>query len=135
MIAAPPITPSLPGPAPDRAGRAMGWVWWIARVWSIASVALVVLFIVGERSLPASQVEWLDFLFFPAGVCAGLCLAWWREGLGGSVAVGSLVVFYLVHFLTSGTFPKGLAWLLFAAPGPLFLLCWIRSQRGEAAVP
>ena len=135
MTAASAGTPSPPGPTEHATGRALRRLRGIARVWSIVSVTLVVLFIVGERSLPASQVEWLDFLFFPLGVCVGLCLGWRPEGLGGSVAVGSFAVFYLVHFLTSGAFPKGLAWLLFAAPGPLFLLCWIRSQRGEAAVP
>lgn len=108
---------------------------WAARVWAVASIGLILAFIVGEGLHP-SQIkprEWVGLLFFPVGVCAGMVLAWWREGLGGSITVGSLLVFYLVHRVTAGTFPKGWAWLAFAAPGFLFLLTWYRSRKGARA--
>ncbi len=108
---------------------------WTARVWTVASIGLILAFIVGE-GFSASQIEpreWVGLLFFPVGICAGMILAWWREGLGGSITVGSLLVFYVIHRATAGTFPKGWAWLAFAAPGLLFLLCWYRS-RGRSGV-
>jgi hypothetical protein len=134
-MTAPPGALSPPCPTEGVPGRGLYRLRWIARLWSVASVTLVLLFIVGERSLPATPAEWLHFVFFPFGVCVGLCLGWRREGLGGLIAVASLVTFYLVTFLTSGTFPRGLAWLVFAAPGPLYLISWAGSHRGRAAVP
>jgi hypothetical protein len=108
---------------------------WTARVWSVASVALVLAFIVGEGVKPSGPSEWLGFLFFPLGISVGMILAWWKEGLGGSITVGSLLTFYVVHRTTAGTFPKGWAWLAFAAPGFLFLLSshWSRRPRIGAA--
>jgi hypothetical protein len=101
---------------------------WIARVWAVASVVLVLSFIIAGPSLPGKPVEWLGFLFFPTGVCFGIMLAWWREGPGGMIAVGSLAAFYMTHLITAGTLPPGWAWILFAAPGFLFLYCWYRSR-------
>ena len=101
---------------------------WIARSWSIASIALVLISMVLERTHPGTPAEWVGFVFFPVGVSVGMVLAWRWEGLGGSVAVGCLLVFYVIHLITAGMFPRGLGWLLFAAPGFLFLLCWRVSR-------
>jgi hypothetical protein len=108
---------------------------WLARAWAAVSIGLIALLFVGEGFRP-SQVntrEWVGLLFFPVGVCAGMILAWWREGLGGGITVASLLAFYTVHLVTTGTLPSGWAWLVFAAPGFLFLLCWRRS-RGTGEV-
>jgi hypothetical protein len=105
---------------------------WTARVWAIASIGLILAFLVGEGFHP-SQVrarEWLGLLFFPVGICAGMVLAWWKEGLGGAITVLSLVAFYGIHLATAGTFPRGWAWWVFAAPGFLFLLSWQQSRAG-----
>ena len=102
---------------------------WTARVWSVASVGLVLAFIVGEGNNPSGPNEWLGFLLFPVGISVGMILAWWKEGLGGSITVGSLLAFYVVRLTTAGTFPKGWAWLAFAAPGFLFLLSSHVSRR------
>ena len=102
---------------------------WIARSWAVAGIALVLVSMVLERTHPGTPTEWLGFVFFPIGVSAGVILAWWREGLGGSVAVASLFVFYVVHLVTVGAFPAGLGWLAFAAPGFLFLVCWHGSRE------
>ena len=51
---------------------------WTARVWAVGSIGLILAFIIGEGFNP-SQVkatEWLGLLFFPAGICAGMILAW-----------------------------------------------------------
>lgn len=94
---------------------------WTARAWSVAAIALVVAFIVGERSNPSTVNEWIGFLFFPSGICAGMALAWRSEWVGGAVTVASFVAFYVFRFVTAGAFPAGWAWLVFAAPGFLFL--------------
>ncbi len=102
---------------------------WSARIWALVSIVLILAFLVGEGFHP-SQIkpdEWLGLLFFPVGICAGMILAWWREDLGGAITVGSLVIFYLIHLATAGTFPKGWAFSVFAAPGFLFLISWLRS--------
>jgi hypothetical protein len=97
---------------------------WAARAGAVASIGLLLGFVVGEGLYPSKANEWLGLLFFPVGICAGMVLAWWREGLGGSITVGSLLIFYVIHYVTAGVLPEGWAWPLFAAPGFLFLLCW-----------
>jgi hypothetical protein len=58
-----------------------------------------------------------------------MILAWWREGLGGGITVGSLVAFYALHTATAGSLPRGWAWVVLAVPGFLFLWCWQRSRK------
>jgi hypothetical protein len=103
----------------------------IARTWSIVTIILVLAFIIGEGFNPKllTPTEWLGFIFFPVGICFGLVIAWWKEGLGAIIVVASLIVFYIVNFATAGTFPKGWAWEVFAAPGFLFALCWYQSRK------
>jgi hypothetical protein len=108
---------------------------WTGRVWSLASVALLLAFIIGE-GVAFSKFrpnELLMFLLFPVGISVGMILAWWKEGLGGAVTIGSLLAFYLVSLMTSGRFPKGWAWFVFAAPGLLFLLSFWLSRRSRPA--
>ena len=103
---------------------------WSARVWSILAVGVVLLFAFGE-GLNLSHFtarELLLFLFFPFGVALGMALAWRWEGLGGFVTVASLAAFYLANRLTSSSFPRGFAFLVLAAPGFLFLLCWLWTR-------
>jgi hypothetical protein len=103
---------------------------WLARVWSLASVTLVALFVIGEGFDPSELTpdEWLGFAFFPFGISLGMLLAWRREGLGGAITTGCLLAFYAVHRATAGSFPRGWAWFVFAAPGMLFLLCWLLAR-------
>jgi hypothetical protein len=115
----------------DRRNSLIQAIRWTCRALAAISVGLILAFLVGEGFRP-SQVDagdWLGLLFFPAGICCGMVLAWWREGLGGIITVGSLLMFYVVHYATSGTFPKGWAWLAFSAPGVLFLLSWRLSRN------
>jgi hypothetical protein len=97
---------------------------WIARVWSIFSIALLLGFIVGEGVNPTTRGQLLGLLFFPFGISVGMIIGWWREGIGGIMTVGSLLVFYAIHLATAGALPRGWAWIAFAAPGFLFLLYW-----------
>jgi hypothetical protein len=104
---------------------------WTARILTIVSIGLVLLFIVGEGFNPTKikPREWLGLLFFPVGISVGMILAWWKEGLGGSITVGSLCMFYMIDFATTNRFPNGWAWFAFAAPGFLFILCWYLMRR------
>ena len=104
---------------------------WIARTWSIVTIVLVFAFIIGEGFNPKQLVltEWFGFIFFPVGICLGLIVAWWKEGLGAIIVVSSLLAFYIVNFATAGTFPKGWAWEAFTFPGFLFAFCWYRSRN------
>ncbi|MFH0964184.1 MAG: hypothetical protein V2A58_09240 [Planctomycetota bacterium] len=104
---------------------------WLARIGSIASALVIALFFVGEGFIPADVAarEWLGLLFFPVGVLAGMALAWWREALGGALAVASLLAFYFLYgLLLTGGFPRGGAFLLLASPGLLFLLYGLLSH-------
>ncbi|MEW6131220.1 MAG: hypothetical protein AB1757_29595 [Acidobacteriota bacterium] len=103
------------------------WLRWTARIWSVMSVVLLFLFFIGEGIQPAkiTPKEWVGLLFFPVGVVIGLMIAWRREGLGGLITVSSLAAFYFIYeWLLSGSFPKGWAFLMFAAPGFIYLLVW-----------
>ena len=103
-------------------------------MWSVASIGLILAFLVGEGFHP-SQIkahEWLGLIFFPLGITVGMVLAWWREGLGGAITVASLAVFYVIHIATSGALP-GLAFLVFAMPGFLFLACWAMARSAPAS--
>lgn len=105
---------------------------WIARVWSIASLGLILLFIIGEGINPTTVSEGVGLLFFPFGISVGMILAWWWEGLGGIITTGSLLIFYAFHLATAGRFPTGWAWLAFAAPGFLFLISAYLSRSARA---
>ena len=111
------------------------YIRWTARIWSIVSIGLVLAFLVGEGFDPAKfkATEWLGFLCFPVGISVGMILAWWREGFGGIITVVSLLTFYIINLATTGILPKGWAWLVFAAPGFLFLVCWYWSRKAKTA--
>lgn len=112
----------------DNGGLAQFTIRWVARVWSIVTVVLVVLFLVGESFNPRG-IQWIDLLLFPSGVCAGMVVAWLREGLGGCITVACLAGFYGLHLMTAGSFPTGWTFLAFAGPGFLFLLSWMLWRR------
>ena len=105
---------------------------WVARIWSLASIAFVLFFVFGEglsgHGARPTATEWIGLAFWPGGVVAGLVVAWFRKGLGGSIAMGSLIAFYVWNLLERGTFPGGPYFLLVAAPGILFLLSSLLSR-------
>jgi hypothetical protein len=93
-------------------------------------MGVVLLFAFGE-GLNLSHFtarELVLFAFFPIGVCLGMALAWRWEGFGGGLTVASLAAFYLAQRLTSSSFPRGFAFVALAAPGFLFLLCWLWAR-------
>lgn len=96
---------------------------WVARAAGLASGLLLGLFLFGgQEHLRPTAAEAVGMLFFPFGVAAGFAVAWWRDGLGGLVSVGSLGLFYLWLFARAGQVPTTPYFLLFAAPGFLHLI-------------
>ena len=103
---------------------------WSARVLSVLAIGVLLVFAFGE-GLNLSQFtarELVLFVFFPLGVCLGMAVAWRWEGVGGGLTVASLAAFYLVNRLSSSHFPRGFAFVAFAAPGFLFLVCWLWTR-------
>ena len=108
---------------------------WVARVLSLASIAFVLAFIIGEGCNPATFAarELALFVFFPVGLCAGLVVAWFTELIGGVVVVVSLAGFYAVHLAASGAWPRGPWFAVLALPGLLFVVCGILRRRGPSS--
>lgn len=106
-----------------------------ARIWSLASIVFVLAFLLGEGlSGPDGRptaAEWIGLALWPGGVVVGLVVAWFRKGLGGAVAIGSLIAFYAWHLVERGTFPRGPYFLLVAAPGVMFLLSSLLSRATQ----
>lgn len=121
----------------DTDRKAVLFLRWVARVWGTAIVALVVMFALMHAASPdapgPTAREWVGLLFFPAGLCVGLVLALRWEALGGSIAVGSFLVFYTWMFVTGGRLPSGPYFAVAAAPGVLYLLCRLLSRDGRQA--
>ena len=103
---------------------------WLARIGSVASIILLVLIFLGEPFRPGeiTRNEWAGLLFFPTGVVIGMVLAWWKEGIGSVIAVGSLIGFYLVWGFLLRNHIGGWAFIAFASPGFLFLLHWLLTS-------
>jgi hypothetical protein len=101
---------------------------WSARVWSLVSLTFILLFFVGEfvaewSTFPGlTSREIIQLLLFPIGVGIGLVVSWRSEGVGGAITVLSFLLFYLVDWLATGTWPRGPYFALLAFPGLLFLL-------------
>jgi hypothetical protein len=105
---------------------------WVARIWSLASIVFVLAFLLGDllngaKGQPTSA-EWIGLALWPGGVAVGLVVAWFRRGIGGTVAISCLIAFYFWNLLERGTFPKGPYFFLVAAPGVLFVLSSLLSR-------
>ncbi len=111
-----------------------GTIKWIARIWSILSLAFLLLFFGASifSSGGADTFAFKDvfqFVFFPIGLTIGLIIAWKREGLGGIIAIASIIGFHLQMLITHGKPDFVLFIELLAAPGILFILYWILSRK------
>ena len=122
----------------DRGNVALFLFRWSARLLSIASTGVLLLFLFGEKFEPSKITgrQWLGLIFFPVGIVVGFVVAWWREGLGGAISIASLLVFYLIFvFLMGEGLAEGGWFLVFAVPGFLFLASYAisRSHRFHQA--
>src|SRR5678810_880750 len=102
----------------------------LARVGSIASITLLLMFFVGEgfHPLTISANEWAGLVFFPIGVVIGMVIAWWKEGVGSVLTVASLIGFYMVYGYLLRNHIGGWWFIIFASPGFLFLLHWFLNS-------
>jgi hypothetical protein len=107
---------------------------WIARAASLLSIGTILLFFVGFNPGSVRPREWLGLAFFPAGVVVGMIVAWWKEGLGACITLISLAGLYAVYGWLMGSNVNGLAFIVFASPGLLFLICWLLSKRNFSEV-
>ena len=105
----------------------------LARIGSIASITLLLMLFAEEGLHPAeiSNNEWAGLLFFPIGVVIGMVVAWWKEGVGSAITLGSLLGFYLVWGYLLRNHIGGWWFLVFASPGFFFLLHWLFSGAEE----
>ena len=105
----------------------------LARIGSIASVTLLLMLFFGEGLHPSriTANEWTGLVFFPIGVVIGMLIAWWKEGVGSVVSIGSLLGFYLVWGYLMRNHIGGWWFLIFASPGFLFLLHWLLHEREQ----
>ena len=96
----------------------------LARVGSIASITLLLMIFVGEGFDPSHVTtrQWIGLVFFPIGVIVGMVIAWWKEGLGAAITLGSLLALYVVYGYLMRYHVAGWAFLVFASPGFLFLI-------------
>jgi hypothetical protein len=105
---------------------------WTARIWAFVTIVIVTLLSIGEGVHPAGLAELIGLVLYPLGICIGMVVAWWKEGLGGGITVASLVGFYVLYAVTKGSLPPGWGWFILAVPGFLFMWCWRRSRHPDA---
>jgi hypothetical protein len=70
----------------------------------------------------------VGLFFFPFGVFIGLIIAWRWEGLGGMIAISSIIGFHVTMLISGGSLDINLFIDGVAAPGLLFLGCWFLSR-------
>ena len=107
---------------------------WIARIASLLSIGTISLFFVGFNPGSVRPREWVGLAFFPAGVVIGMIIAWWKEATGALITVVSLAGFYGVYGWALGSNVHGLAFIVFASPGLLFLIVWLLSKSIQPEV-
>jgi hypothetical protein len=108
----------------DESDRFIRALRWIARIAGIALVGIVLLFFIGEGFNPlrlTPHEALMMALFWTALV--GLLVGWRREGLGGALTVGSLLVFGFLEWLKTGSLRQLLPFAIIGLPGLLFLCC------------
>ena len=105
----------------------------LARLGSITSIILLLVLFQAEALNPSKVPprQWFALIFFPIGVIIGMIIAWWKEALGISVTLGSLLAFYFVYGYLLRYHVGGWAFVVFASPAFLFLLHWLLHRAGQ----
>lgn len=108
-----------------------GVIHWTARVVAAAALVVLCLFAVGE-GVGTSVKTPGELALFACVILmmAGLIVGFRHERLGGAVALGGLVLFYLADRVFSGSWPNGPAFgVLFGLPALLFLISGDHAQH------
>ena len=107
-------------------------VLWTARVWGSLILAFVLFFLIaslfGEWGEGLRNPrELLVFLTFPVSTVVGLAIAWRREGLGGLITVGGMIIAFIVRpdLIRNLFFSVGVV-----GPGILYLAYWALTRIG-----
>jgi hypothetical protein len=100
---------------------------WLARIGSLVSYFVMVLYLVGEGFTVSSFTfnDWVGFICFPVGALGGQLVGWWNELVGGIITTVSLLAFYLIYGLLLHIWPTGPAYIVFSIPGFIFLVAGI----------
>jgi hypothetical protein len=119
--------------------RATKWIRWLAR--GIGSVAAAWWLFIGimevvwphtPEASPEASLEGALLAGLMGVAILGTLVAWWREGIGGSILVAGGVALCIFAYVSAGH-NKGFAVLVSGAPflvaGALFLASWQRSRR------
>lgn len=114
-------------------GFPLALIKFLARLGSVTSITLLLLLFQAEALHPSEVPvrQWFALIFFPIGVIIGLIIAWWKEGLGVSFTLGSLLAFYFVYGYLLRYHVAGWAFVAFASPAFLFLLHWLLHRVEE----
>jgi hypothetical protein len=103
---------------------------WTARILGILCLGLFLLFLVGEGGFNPFHLTMIELLMTLCLliVLIGILVAWKKEGWGGAIMVGSIILFYLINFAGSRKFPGGWVFPVLLVPGVLFLICWFLTK-------
>jgi len=104
---------------------------WIARVMGLCVVGLVVVFFIGEGGFNPLRATWHESLQVLSILitCTGLVAAWRWELFGGAMAVGGMLLFYILDFAANGQFPRGWVFGAIGLNGSLFILARLVSTK------
>ena len=98
---------------------------WIARIGSLASVALLAQFVIGSIQagdpLP-TPTEAMGLACFPVGVVVGMLVGWRQPLVGATISLASLSTFYVWIYFVSGKMNVGPYFVLFTLPAFFYLL-------------
>ena len=114
--------------------RAAKWVRWIAR--GIGSLVGGLFLLIGIASAIFDPTPWSLEGAMLAGLVIfavlGILIAWWREGIGGTVVLIGAIALGTFAYVTAG---HNKVWAMLITGGPLlvtgilFLASWWRSTR------
>jgi hypothetical protein len=122
--------------ASDSSDRATNWIRWIAR--GTGSLVAAYWLLIGIASALSEGSPWTLQSAMMAGfviaTVLAVLIAWWREAVGGTIAVICGVALSTFAYVTAGH-SKVLAMLVSGGPllvaGVLFLVSWWRSRRAR----
>ncbi|MCU0688134.1 MAG: hypothetical protein MUE97_00075 [Phycisphaerales bacterium] len=97
---------------------------------SLLTILTIAIFAFGEHGTPTAK-DWVLLAFFPIGLLLGLVLAWWRELVGGLIAVISILGFYVAVLIANGHVPTSPYIAILATPGVLFVILgiWMHAHQ------